>query len=59
MFWAGLGKVQSGNEPGGLELVRAAIALAPGWAELLPRLGPDVSPVAARVAERLRADRTG
>ena len=53
MFWAGLGKVQSGDEAGGLELVRAAIELQPGWAELLPRLGQDVSPVAARVAERL------
>jgi len=53
MFWAGLGHVQSGELKDGVELVRAAIAIQPGWAELLPRLPHDVAPSAALVAEHL------
>jgi uncharacterized Ntn-hydrolase superfamily protein len=52
-FWAGLGIVLAGDVEHGLELVREAIALQPGWAELLPRLSPDVAPAAPVVCERL------
>ncbi len=44
LFWSGLGTVLSGDVERGVELVRQAIALQPGWAELLPRLGEDVAP---------------
>jgi len=53
MFWAGLGRVQSGDITGGLDLVQAAIMLQPGWTELLPRLPANVAPSAALVAQRL------
>jgi uncharacterized Ntn-hydrolase superfamily protein len=53
MFWAGLGSAQSGDVDGGIALVRAAIALQPGWAELLPRLPANVAPAAVLVAKRL------
>jgi uncharacterized Ntn-hydrolase superfamily protein len=53
LFWSGLGTAQSGDIDGGVRQVSEAIALQPGWAELLPRLGADVSPAAAEVAERL------
>jgi hypothetical protein len=38
---------------GGTEKVRAAIAMHPGWHDLLERLGPDVAPSAAAVRARL------
>ncbi len=53
LFWSGLGTVLSGDVDGGVELVRAAIALQPGWAELLPRLSADSAPAAPLVCERL------
>jgi len=53
LFWAGLGVVQSGELDRGLALVREAIALQPGWAELLPRLAADVAPAAPVVCEHL------
>ena len=52
LFWSGLGTVLSGDVDGGVALVREAIALQPGWAELLPRL-TDVAPAAPVVCERL------
>ena len=48
-FWSGLGAVQAGRLEDGLAQVREAIAVQPGWAELLPRLPADVSPVAGEV----------
>jgi uncharacterized Ntn-hydrolase superfamily protein len=53
LFWSGLGTVLSGDVDRGVELVREAIALQPGWAELLPRLTADVAPAAPVVCERL------
>jgi uncharacterized Ntn-hydrolase superfamily protein len=53
IFWAGLGSVQSGDVDAGLKLVRQAIELQPGWAELLPRLTANVAPSASMVAQQL------
>ncbi|MGH2860631.1 MAG: DUF1028 domain-containing protein, partial [Solirubrobacteraceae bacterium] len=53
LFWSGLGTVLSGDLDRGLALVREAIALQPGWAQLLPRLTADVSPAVPVVRERL------
>jgi uncharacterized Ntn-hydrolase superfamily protein len=53
LFWSGLGTVLSGDVDRGVALVREAIALQPGWAELLPRLTTDVSPAVPVVCERL------
>jgi hypothetical protein len=55
-FWAGLGAAQSGDLDGAIEHVRAAIAMQPGWRELLPRIPPDVAPAAAAVLARLDVD---
>ena len=56
LFWAGLGIAQSGDLEGGLELVRRAIALQPGWAELLGRLEPEIAPSAAVVRAALAGE---
>ncbi|HEX3802202.1 MAG TPA: DUF1028 domain-containing protein [Solirubrobacteraceae bacterium] len=53
LFWSGLGSVLSGDVDRGVALVREAIALHPGWAELLPRLSPEVAPGAPVVCDRL------
>lgn len=53
LFWAGLGAVQSGRIDAGLDQVRRAIELHPGWGQLLPRLAAGVSPAAATVSRRL------
>lgn len=55
LFWAGLGAGQAGDLPLALERVRGAIALQPGWRELLDRLEPDIAPGAAAVREALAA----
>jgi uncharacterized Ntn-hydrolase superfamily protein len=52
-FWAGLGAAQSGDLDTALEHVRAAIAMQPGWRELLPRIPPEVAPSAQAVLARL------
>jgi uncharacterized Ntn-hydrolase superfamily protein len=53
LFWSGLGTVLSGEVDHGVALVREAIALHSGWAELLPRLSADTAPAAPLVSERL------
>jgi uncharacterized Ntn-hydrolase superfamily protein len=53
LFWAGLAAVQAGDAQLGLERVREAIRLQPGWAELLERLDPEIAPAAATVREAL------
>lgn len=53
LFWSGLGTALSGDVDRGVELVREAISLHPGWAELLPRLTADVAPSAPAVCARL------
>jgi uncharacterized Ntn-hydrolase superfamily protein len=53
LFWAGLGAAQSGELERGVTLVRRAVELQPGWAELLPRIPPEMAPSAAAVHARL------
>jgi len=53
MFWAGLGMVQAGDRDGGLAMVRRAIELQPGWAELLGRLDAEIAPSAGDVLAAL------
>jgi uncharacterized Ntn-hydrolase superfamily protein len=53
LFWGGLGAAHSGDFELGLTLVRRAIELQPGWAELLPRMPPEMAPSAAAVHARL------
>lgn len=53
LFWSGLGTALSGDVDRGAALVREAIALQPGWAELLPRLSVGTAPAAPVVAARL------
>jgi uncharacterized Ntn-hydrolase superfamily protein len=55
-FWAGLGAAQAGEIDRGLDDVRAAIAMQPGWRPLLERLPADIAPSAAVVLRRLRAE---
>jgi uncharacterized Ntn-hydrolase superfamily protein len=53
-FWAGLGAAQAGDFETALEDVRAAIAIQPGWLELLPRIPEAFAPSAPAVLARLR-----
>lgn len=53
LFWSGLALVQAGDGKEGLERVRRAIELHPGWRELLPRLSPEIAPAAAGVCDAL------
>jgi uncharacterized Ntn-hydrolase superfamily protein len=56
-FWAGLGAAQTGDMDAALALVGSAIAVQPGWRELLSRLTPAVAPAAETVLRSLPADR--
>jgi uncharacterized Ntn-hydrolase superfamily protein len=47
LFWAGLAEFGHGDRDAGLDQVRRAIELQPGWRDLLGRLEPDVAPDAA------------
>jgi uncharacterized Ntn-hydrolase superfamily protein len=53
LFWAGMAAFQNGDRDEGLRRVRRAIELQPGWRDLLGRLEPEVSPVAADVLAAL------
>ena len=53
LFWAGLGAAEAGDLDTGAQRVRAAIALQPGWRELLGRLTPATAPAAAAILERI------
>jgi uncharacterized Ntn-hydrolase superfamily protein len=53
IFWGGLGMVQAGDLDGGLELVRSAIAMHPGWRDLLARLDAEIAPAAPAVRDAL------
>jgi uncharacterized Ntn-hydrolase superfamily protein len=52
-FWAGLGAAQAGDLDTGLKDVRAAIAIHPGWRDLLGRIPPEFAPAAPAVLARL------
>ena len=53
LFWAGLGAAEAGDLDTGVQRVRAAIELQPGWLELLKRLTPATAPTAAAILERI------
>jgi uncharacterized Ntn-hydrolase superfamily protein len=53
LFWSGMAMAHAGHLEDGVEQVRRAIAMQPGWAELLPRLGEDLAPAAPAVRKRL------
>jgi uncharacterized Ntn-hydrolase superfamily protein len=53
VFWSGLSAAEGGDMDTAVERVRRAIAMQPGWAELLERLQPDIAPSAAAVREAL------
>jgi uncharacterized Ntn-hydrolase superfamily protein len=59
LFWSGLAIAQGGELEQGVDRVRRAIELEPGWAELLPRLEPEIAPAAAAVRERLASSQPG
>jgi uncharacterized Ntn-hydrolase superfamily protein len=54
LFWSGLAAAQGGDMETALRRVREAIALQPGWAELLERLESDIAPSAAAVRAAMR-----
>jgi uncharacterized Ntn-hydrolase superfamily protein len=54
LFWSGLAAAQGGDMDTAVRRVREAIALQPGWTELLTRLEPDIAPSAAAVRAALR-----
>ena len=53
LFWAGLALAHSGDLDAGVEAVRRAIAVHPGWATLLERLSPDFAPAGDQVRRAL------
>ncbi len=53
LFFAGLAAAAAGDLDKALERVRRAMAVNPGWRELLPRLGPEIAPGAAAVRAAL------
>ncbi len=54
-FWAALGAAQLGDMDTALAQVRSAIAVHPGWHELLRRLSPELAPSAPAVLAALEA----
>ena len=57
LFWSGLGAAQNGELDTAVARVRQAIAMQPGWEQLLPKLPSDVAPAAPAVLDRLKANR--
>ena len=53
LFWSGLAAAQGGDMSTGLQRVRRAIELQPGWRDLLGRLEPQIAPSAAAVRAAL------
>lgn len=53
LFWSGLAVYALGDTADGLDRVRRAIAMQPGWAQLLPRLAEDIAPSAPAVSREL------
>jgi Flp pilus assembly protein TadD len=54
VFWAGIAAAEGGDMARAVALVREAIGMQPGWADLLERLQPDIAPSAAAVRAALR-----
>jgi uncharacterized Ntn-hydrolase superfamily protein len=57
LFWSGLATARAGDLEGGVDQVREAIRIQPGWKELLGRLEPEIAPGAAVVLEALERDK--
>jgi uncharacterized Ntn-hydrolase superfamily protein len=57
LFWSGLATARAGDVSRGLDQVREAIRLQPGWKELLGRLEPEIAPGAEAVLEALDRDK--
>jgi uncharacterized Ntn-hydrolase superfamily protein len=53
LFWAGLALAQTGDLAGGVDAVRRAAAVHPGWLTLLDRLSPEFAPAGAAVRAEL------
>jgi uncharacterized Ntn-hydrolase superfamily protein len=53
LFWAGLSLAQIGRLEEGVDAVRRAAAVHPGWLVLLDRLTPDFAPAGAAVRKAL------
>jgi uncharacterized Ntn-hydrolase superfamily protein len=53
LFWAGLALAQGGDLDAGVDAVRRAAAVHPGWRTLLDRLSPEFAPAGAAVRARL------
>jgi uncharacterized Ntn-hydrolase superfamily protein len=53
LFWAGLALAQSGDLDAGVDAVRRAIAVHPGWATLLERLSPEFAPAGEQLRQAL------
>jgi uncharacterized Ntn-hydrolase superfamily protein len=53
LFWSGLALANSGDLEAGVDAVRRAIAVHPGWATLLERLSPDFAPAGEQVRAAL------
>jgi len=54
LFWAGLGIAQKGDLDAGVDAVRRAAAVNPGWLTLIDRLSPDFAPAGEAVRRALR-----
>jgi uncharacterized Ntn-hydrolase superfamily protein len=53
LFWSGLALAHSGDLDAGVDAVRRAIAVHPGWATLLERLSPEFAPAGEQVRNAL------
>ncbi len=58
LFWSGLGAVQAGRPEHGIAQIREAIALHPGWADLLRVLDDDTAPGASAARSLLEKIRS-
>jgi uncharacterized Ntn-hydrolase superfamily protein len=56
LFWAGLALAQVGDLDAGVDAVRRAAGVHPGWLTLLDRLSPDFAPAGAAVRAALVAE---
>jgi uncharacterized Ntn-hydrolase superfamily protein len=53
LFWAGLARAHAGELAAGVDAVRRAAAIHPGWLTLLERLPPEFAPAASAVRKAL------
>jgi uncharacterized Ntn-hydrolase superfamily protein len=53
IFWSGVARFQSGDHEAGLERIRRAIEMRPGWANLIRRMPPEIAPEAEQLRRAL------